>query len=242
MLRGLPTLHPAARAGEARDQEDMTGREKENNAVRVAVVDQSALLREGIRRILDDHGDLVLTAEAGDPAFALDLARAGGIDVLLLETGGPKCDELDTTERLLGFQRGVKLLLFARDTNAPLHLRLLRLGAHGILLKSATPRELLKAIRTVHRGRPYVAAVLQRAIAAHYLEHGDGPAAARLTNREIQVLRLLAEGRTNREIAAGLHLSIKTVDSHRARLLRKLGLRNNSDLTRFAIREGLAKP
>lgn len=208
--------------------------------IRVAVVVGYALLQETVRRILEEAPGLEVAGTVDRPARAVDLVRAEQPDVLLIVHTGATLDELDVIQRVAALGRGTRLLMLSPETSQHASLRMLRAGAHGILASDAGTEELVRAIRTLHRGELYLTPELQRAAAERYLGV-DRQAAPeeRLSDREHQVMRLLALGHTNREIAELLGVGVKTIDTHRANLLRKLDLRNNADVARFAIRTGV---
>lgn len=209
--------------------------------IRVVIADDHALVRQGLRRILEAEVDIQVVGEARDGKEALQLVRRTRPDVLILDISMPGKDGLETTYEIRARARELptRILILTMHNEEHYALRTLRAGAHGFLYKGADSDELLRAVRAVSRGITYLPPDIERTFAQKYVHpEGDDPT-QHLTQREFQVLCFLAQGKTNREIAEELGIQVKTVDSHRRRLLKKLGLRNNAELTRFAIRHGL---
>jgi DNA-binding NarL/FixJ family response regulator len=211
--------------------------------IRVGIVDQYALLREVLRRSFEAEKDVQVVGEAGSGMEAVELVRRESPDILILETAIPNKDGIDTAKEILR-QHGPTQILVLTSESAPHHAyRMLRAGARGFLPKTVGGAEILKAVRAVHGGQVYLHGDLQRIFAEWHLSpQRDSHPEERLSDREYQVMRMLAMGNTNREIAEELVISIKTVDTHRANVLKKLRLRNNADLTRFAIRHSFVAP
>lgn len=212
-------------------------------AIRVAVVAGYTILQEAAQTLLEREGDIQVVGTADQPSTIVELIRAERPHVLFVVHTGTTIDELEVIQRVGSLARETKLLVLSPAVSQYVSLRILRAGAHGILSSSATSAETLRAIRTVHKGEVYLTPQLQRAAAERYLGVDDQTAPEeRLSDREYQVMRLLALGHTNREIAASLGVGVKTIDTHRANLLRKLDIRNNADVARFAIRAGIIDP
>lgn len=214
----------------------------ESKKIRVAIADDFTILRHALQLVLKDHDDIVVVGEAADGFEALDLVRQKEVDVLLLEPLIPKKDGIDLTKDVVALEKSVRILILTMDKTSHNAFRMLRAGALGWLPKTVTMDQVLEAIRTVNNGKVYLPPELQRSFAERYVrpESISNPE-EQLSDREFQVMRLLAQGNTNREISQMLYVGVKTIDTHRANLLRKLGLRNNSDLTRFAIQNGFVK-
>ena len=211
--------------------------------IRIGIVDQFALLREALRHCLEAEADFQVVGEAGSGFGAVELVRRENPDILLLETAIPNKDGIDTAKEILRHQGNTQIVVLTTET-APHHAyRMMRAGVRGYLSKTARSGEVITAVRTVHGGEVYLHGDLQRIFAEWHLHpKRDSHPEEQLSDREYQVLRLLALGNTNREIAAELMISVKTVDTHRANLLKKLRLRNNADLTRFAVRHNFVEP
>ncbi len=214
----------------------------ESKKIRVAIADDFTILRQALQLVLKDQDDIVVVGEAADGFEALDLVRQKEVDVLLLEPLIPKKDGIDLTKDVVALEKSTRILILTMDKTSHNAFRMLRAGALGWLPKTVNMDQVLEAVRTVNSGKVYLPAELQRSFAERYVrpESISNPE-EQLSDREFQVMRLLAQGNTNREISQMLYVGVKTIDTHRANLLRKLGLRNNSDLTRFAIQNGFVK-
>jgi two-component system, NarL family, invasion response regulator UvrY len=210
--------------------------------IRVLVVDDHTLVRAGLCRLLAGEHDIEVAGQAGTSREAVALCQALTPDVVLLDFGLPDRDGLETTERIVGLGCTAKVLVLTMHANEEYAVRLLKAGARGFLVKGSSTDELLLAVRKVAAGGTWVAPEIQERIVSRIgTPISDAPEAA-LSNREMQVLLRLARGAATREVASELHLSPSTVETYRSRILDKLTLRNNSDLTRFAIRRGLIEP
>ena len=211
-------------------------------AIGVVIVDHYKILREALRHVLAGYSDIELLGEAEDGFGAIDLVRKGSVDVIILEPTIPNKVGIDITKEIVALNVKTRILILTVDTTHQHAFRLLRAGAMGWLPKTVGAEEVVRAIRMVHDGKVYLPLDLQRLFAEQYVnpDRMTQPEES-LSDREFQVMRLLASGHTNREIAGMLFIGVKTVDTHRANILRKLSLRNNSDITRFAIQHGFVK-
>lgn len=214
----------------------------ESQKIRVAIADDFTMIRQALNLLLNNNDDIVLVGEAADGFEALEMVRKKEVDVLLMEPMIPKKDGIDLTKDIVALERSVRILILTMDKTSHNAFRMLRAGAMGWLPKTVDLDQVLEAVRTVNSGKVYLPPELQRSFAERYVrpESISNPE-EQLSDREFQVMRLLAQGNTNREISQMLYVGVKTIDTHRANLLRKLGLRNNSDLTRFAIQNGFVK-
>jgi len=207
--------------------------------IRILVVDDHAVVREGLCRLLDGEDNIEVIGQAGTGKEALEIYERLKPEVVLLDYSLPDMDGLEATSRIIHLKTGARILILTMHASEEYAIRLLRAGAAGFVVKGASPEELLTAVRKVARGESYVSSsVLEKMVGRMGQSGTDLPESA-LSDREIQVLVRLARGTTTREISEELHLSISTVETYRSRILEKLVLRNNSDLTRFAIRRGL---
>jgi two-component system invasion response regulator UvrY len=207
--------------------------------IRILLVEDHTLVRAGLCRILENEHDMEIVGQTGSGQEAVALAETVKPDVVVLDYSLPDIDGLETTSRIVSLKTGTRILILTMYANEEYAIRLVRAGASGFVIKGASPEELLKAIRTVARRGTYITPViLERMVGRMGQDEAETPE-ANLSNREVQVLIRLARGAATREIAEELCLSISTVETHRSRILEKLNLRNNSDLTRFAIRRGL---
>lgn len=210
----------------------------------VLLADDHAMVRRGLRHILESEPDLVVEAEAGDGREAVDLALAAEFDLAILDITMPRLTGLQAALELSRRRPGLKVLILSAHHNEQYFFEALRVGASGYVLKSAADRDLVRACRSTLRGEPFIYPGAVKALAREYLERaresGDIPGEL-LTPRETQVVKLIAEGLINRQIAEELVISEKTVERHRANILEKLGMRDRVELTRYAIRRGLVE-
>ncbi|MBB5158453.1 response regulator [Saccharopolyspora phatthalungensis] len=211
---------------------------------RILLADDHALVRRGVRLILDNEPDLVVVAEAGDGAEAIEKARSDEPDLAILDIAMPRLTGLQAAVQLSRLQPDLRILILTMNDNEQYFFEALRAGASGYVLKSVADRDLVEACRAAMRGEPFLYPGAITALIRNYLDNAaDGePAAKAITRREEEILKLVAEGHSSKEIADLLVISIKTVERHRANLLQKLGLRDRLELTRYAIRTGLIEP
>ncbi|KOG37085.1 response regulator transcription factor [Streptomyces resistomycificus] len=211
-------------------------------AIRILLADDHALVRRGVRLILDREPDLEVVAEAGDGAQAIDLARTHEVDLAVMDIAMPRMTGLQATRELVALKPEVRVLMLTMHDNEQYFFQALKAGASGYVLKSVADRDLVAACRAAMRDEPFLYPGAVTALIRNYLDrvrHGEEPPDQVLTAREEEVLKLVAEGHSSKEIARILFISIKTVHRHRANLLHKLGLRDRLELTRYAIRAGL---
>ena len=207
--------------------------------IRVLVVDDHTLVRAGVSRLLEAEEDIEVVGQTGSGHEAVELARTLKPDVVILDYSLPDLDGLETTRQIVGLASGARVLILTMYANEEYATRLIRAGASGFVIKGASADELLVAIRKVARKGVYVSPSIQEKMVTRIGQpQGEAPESL-LSNREMQVLLRLARGSTTREVSEALSLSLSTVETYRSRILEKLNLRNNSDLTRFAIRRGL---
>ena len=198
--------------------------------IQVLIADDHALVRAGCRALLESMADIHVVAEAGDGLEALALIKQCCPDVALLDVAMPNLNGLETTERLQQEHPQVKVIILSIYANEDYVVRALRAGAVGYLLKDCVPEELESAIRTVMKGQTYLSTRISQGLIDYIRHHQfekEGqkdlrPSLERLTRRQREVLQLVAEGRSTREIANHLHLSVKTVETHRAQLMERL--------------------
>jgi DNA-binding NarL/FixJ family response regulator len=207
---------------------------------RVLLADDHAIVRRGLRLILEAEPDLEVVAEAGDGAEAVRLAREAEPNLAILDVSMPRLTGLQATTEIVRAAPGVRVLILSMHDNEQYFFEALRAGASGYVLKSAVDRDLVEGCRATMRGEPFFYAGAVRALIREHLEAGEVPALDDpLTPREGQVVKLIAEGHTTREIAELLVISERTVERHRENILEKLHMRDRVELTRYAIRRGL---
>ena len=208
--------------------------------IRVLIADDHAIVRSGISRMLEDQEDIQIVGESTDGQEAIQKVLETRPDVILLDISMPGMDGLDVTKQLKAIDPNVRILILTMHAEEQYAPRLMRAGAMGYVTKHAAPEELVKAIQVIHSGRRFISPALAENMAWRYLgDKADLTPVECLSDRELQVLCLLAKGNTNQEIAEFLHLSVKTIDTYRGRVLEKLNLRNNAELALFAVQNGL---
>jgi len=208
--------------------------------IKVLIADDHAIVRNGIRRMLEGQEDIQIVGEAADGQGAIQRVLETAPDVILLDISMPGMDGLDATKQLKTIDPNVRILILTMHAEEQYAPRLMRAGAMGYVTKHAAPEDLVKAIQVIHSGRRFISPTLAENLVWRYLgDKADLTPVECLSDRELQVLCLLAKGNTNQEIAEFLHLSVKTIDTYRARVLEKLNLRNNAELTLFAVQNGL---
>jgi DNA-binding NarL/FixJ family response regulator len=212
---------------------------------RILLADDHALVRRGLRLILDGEADLRVVAEAGDGAEAVALALRGDVDLAILDVAMPRMTGIQAAREISRRSAAPRILLLSMYDHEQYFFAAIEAGASGYVLKSVADRELVEACRAVVRGEPFVHPESVTAVVRAYLDRarrGREPAGRLLTPREDEVLKLIAEGYSSKEIAAALVISVKTVERHRANILQKLRMRDRTELTRYAIRVGLVQP
>ncbi|HET7532893.1 MAG TPA: response regulator transcription factor [Nocardioidaceae bacterium] len=215
------------------------------SAARILLADDHALVRRGVRLILDSEPDLTVVAEAGDGAEALGLAREHEVDLVILDISMPRMTGLQAARELSRRRPATRILMLSMHDNEQYFFESLKAGASGYVLKSAADQDLVDACRAALRGEPFLYAGVMSTLVRDYLERvrrGERMPRAVLTPREEEVVKLIAEGHSSKEIAALLTISLKTVERHRANVLAKLGMRDRTELTRYAMRVGLIEP
>lgn len=206
---------------------------------RILVVDDHAVVREGIKKILADAKDIKVAGEADCSRRALQLARQAHWDLVLLDIAMPDRSGLETLEMLKKEHPGIKVLMFSMHRESEYAMRAMKSGAGGYLNKQCSPDQLADAIRLVASGRKYISTELAQELASEISGERHGMPHEILSNREYQTLCMIASGLPVSAVADKLSLSVKTISMYRARLLKKMQLKNNAELTVYAIRKGL---
>jgi DNA-binding NarL/FixJ family response regulator len=211
--------------------------------INVLLADDHRIVRAGLRRLIDECDDMTVVAEAADGQEAIQLIRTMTPDVAVIDLSMPLVDGLEVINRLHPEFPDLPIIVLTMHAENQYVVRAIESGAMGYITKQSAPEHLVDAIRKVHTGARYLTADAAEALALRVArgKHSGTPLDD-LSTRELQVLRRLALGHTNREIASAYNISIKTVDTYRFRLLKKLNLRNNAELSRFAIQNGLIEP
>jgi DNA-binding NarL/FixJ family response regulator len=212
---------------------------------RILLADDHALVRTGLRLILDAEPDLEVVAEAADGYEALDALADTPVDLAILDIAMPRMTGLQAAREINRLHPHVRILILSMHDNEQYFFEAIKAGASGYVLKSVADRDLLDACRAAMRGEPFLYPGAVTALIREHLNRsrsGEPAAGSILTSREEEVVKLVAEGYSTREIANTLGISAKTVERHRSNVLQKLGLRDRLELTRYAIRTGLVEP
>lgn len=223
----------------------MNTHEGHEHAIRVLLVDDHTILREGVRALLADEPEIVVVGEAGDGEEAVEKVDALRPDVVLMDMVMPRMNGLEATSHIKRAHPDVKVLILSMYDDDEYVQQVIQAGASGYLLKGMAADDLVLAIREVHSGSSFLNPAIAAKLIDDYVRRVRGERGAEgeepLTSREREVLKLIAEGNTNQEIADVLCLSRKTVESHRANIMRKLDLHDVTDLVKYAIRRGLIR-
>ncbi|MCF8032236.1 MAG: response regulator transcription factor [Desulfarculaceae bacterium] len=210
--------------------------------IKVLLADDHSIVRAGLRSLIEDTGDMEVLVEAADGREAIKQAMDNPVDVAVVDLSMPGMDGLEVINRLTASKPELPIIVLTMHEEEQYVVRSISAGAKGYITKRSAPEQLVSAIRQVHGGGRYLSQEAAELLALRVARGERGSPLDSLSNREVQVLRALALGQTNREIAEAYHISVKTVDTYRFRLLKKLNLRNNADLSRFAISQGLVEP
>jgi len=208
--------------------------------IRVFLVDDHTVVRQGLRRILESDDEIEIVGEAGDGRTALDLVQKLRPHVVVMDVAMPELNGIEATRQILKRVEGAKVLVLSMHGDDVYVRQALKAGARGYLLKDSEDLDLIKAVKAIRAGGSFFSPPVSKVVLSGYLgdkldgEGEDG--VARLTDREREVLQLIAEGKTNKEVAHALSVSVNTVETHRKHIMEKLDLHNTAELVRFAIR------
>jgi len=211
--------------------------------ITVLLAEDHTIVRKGLRSLLESRADIKVVGEAENGREAIDRVEELRPDVVVMDIGMPGLNGLEATRRIKKRFGDVQVLILTVHTGEEYILQILRAGASGYLVKQAAPAELISAIQAVHRGEAFLSPSISKKVLEDYVQRAGATAQRdsfeRLTDREREVLQLIAEAYSTREIAEQLHISIKTAETHRAHLMEKLSLHSTAELTRYAIRKGV---
>jgi DNA-binding NarL/FixJ family response regulator len=208
----------------------------------ILIADDHEVVRRGVRALLEARREWKIVAEAATGREAAEKARKLRPDLVLLDLAMPEMDGLQAIAKILGFSAGTKIVVLTMSDSAEIASQVLAAGASGVVLKSDAARDLVAAVETVEKGGHFLSPAVTTLIVGQLAKTRSAtPSPGELSPRELDVLTLLAVGRSNKEVASTLELSVKTVDVHRANIMRKLRLRTYSDLIQFAIRHEIIK-
>jgi len=206
--------------------------------IRVFLADDHAMVRKGFRLILEAQPDMEIAGEAGNGREAVELAERLHPDVVVMDVAMPELNGIEATRRLAASSPHTRVLALSMHKDSVYVREILRAGARGYLLKDSIDTDLISAVRAVARGDGYISPGVSDAVLSDYRRHVTDPLDL-LTSREREVLQMIAESKTNKEIAVALNLSVYTVEAHRGKIMEKLNLHSTGELVRFAVRHGL---
>jgi DNA-binding NarL/FixJ family response regulator len=208
--------------------------------IRILLADDHAVVRQGFRMILGAQPDMEIVGEAGNGREAVELAERLKPEVVVMDVSMPELNGIEATRRLAASTPHTRVLALSMHKDSVYVREILRAGARGYLLKDSVAADLVSAVRAVASGEGYLSPQVSNAVLDDYRRHVTNPIDM-LTSREREVLQMLAEGKTNKEIASVLNLSAYTVEAHRGRVMEKLNVHTIADLVRFAVRNGLVE-
>jgi len=209
-----------------------------NKKTRILLADDHAVVRQGFRMILGAQTDMEIVGEVGNGREAVAMTEQLKPDVVVMDVAMPELNGIEATRRIAETQPHTKVLALSMHKDSVYVREILRAGARGYLLKDSIDVDLLAAVRAVAKGEGYLSPAVSDTVLSDYRKHVTDPLDL-LSSREREVLQLIAEGKTNKDIATLLNLSVYTVDAHRGRIMEKLNLHSTSELVRFAVRKGL---
>ncbi|WP_022666270.1 response regulator [Desulfospira joergensenii] len=210
--------------------------------IKVLLADDHSIVREGLRKVLEDSNEIKVIAEASDGEEAFDQAMKNKPDAAVIDISMPGMDGLEVMSRMNAYCPEIPVLILTMHEEDQYVIRAIEAGAMGYLTKQSAPEELVAAVKKIYSGGRYLTEKASEALALRVIRGDQSKSLTEsLSMRELQVLRKLALGSTNREIAISYNISVKTVDTYRSRLLKKLNLRNNAELSRFAIQNKLVE-
>ena len=209
-----------------------------DHLIKILLADDHTIVRQGLKLILSANSDLQVIGEAATGTEAVNLAQKLQPDIVLMDVAMPELNGIEATRRMVELMPRLRVLVLSMHKE-PVYVReILKAGARGYILKDAIDTELLSAVRAVARGDGYISPAVSGALLSDYRQNVTDPVDL-LSNREREVLQLIADGKTNKEVATRLNLSVYTVDSHRAKIMEKLNLHSTGELVRFAVKHGL---
>jgi DNA-binding NarL/FixJ family response regulator len=209
--------------------------------IKVMLADDHAIVRKGLRQLLEETGFIEVVAEADDYPAIMKAVRTHDMDVVVMDVTMPGKNGIDVLKIVKGEKPKVAVLMLSMHPEDQYAVRALKAGASGYLTKNSAPEKLVEAIQTISGGRRYITPELAESLASHLTDDTDKPLHSTLSDREFQTIRLIASGRKLSEIAEELSLSPKTVSVYRARIMEKMKMKNNAELTHYALKHGLVE-
>ena len=206
--------------------------------IRILLADDHAMVRQGFRLILSSQQDMEIVGEAGNGREAVEMAEKLQPDIIVMDVAMPELNGIEATRKIIAALPRTRILALSMHKDSVYVREILRAGARGYLLKDSIDSDLLSAVRAMAKGEGYLSPAVSDAVLSDYRKHVTAPLDL-LTAREREVLQMIATGKTNKDIANDLKLSVYTVDAHRGRIMEKLNLHSTGELVRFAVRNGL---
>ncbi len=210
--------------------------------LKILLADDHKIVRDGLRTLLEKHDDIMVAGEAEDGREALQLSRKLQPDVVVMDIAMPDLNGIEATRQILSEYPGIKIVALSMHSDKRFVSEMLKAGASAYLLKDCAFEELITAIRTIMKGKIYLSPGIAGVVIENYIKRdsaGEASVFSLLSEREREVLQLMSEGKSTKEVAAHLHVSIKTIETHRTNIMTKLDIHSVAELTKYAIREGL---
>jgi two-component system response regulator NreC len=211
-------------------------------SIRILLADDHKIIREGLRALLEKEPDMEVVGEAQDGMTTIKLAKKLLPNIVIMDIGMPDMNGIDATRQIFSETQGIKVIALSMHSDRRFVLQMLKAGASGYLLKDSAFEELASAIKTVMAGQPYLSPKITDVVIKEYivsLPKSEETVFTKITAREREVLQLIAEGKSTKQIAVFLNVSVKTIETHRQQIMEKLGIHSIAELTKYAIREGL---
>ena len=210
--------------------------------IKILLADDHKIIREGLRALIEKQSDMEVAAEAQDGLETVKLARKLFPDIVIMDIGMPGINGIDATRQIVAEDHNIKVIALSMHSDRRFVLQMLKAGASGYLLKDSAFEELVIAIHTIMKKQPYLSPKVTDVVVKEYLHNlgkNESTAFSILTAREREVLQLIAEGKSTKQIASILNISVKTIETHRQQVMEKVGVHSIAELTKYAIREGL---
>ncbi len=210
--------------------------------IKILLADDHKIIREGLRALIEKQSDMEVAAEAQDGLETVKLARKLSPDIVIMDIGMPGINGIDATRQIVAEDNNIKVIALSMHSDRRFVLQMLKAGASGYLLKDSAFEELVIAIHTIMKKQPYLSPKVTDVVVKEYLHNlskNESTAFSILTVREREVLQLIAEGKSTKQIASILNISVKTIETHRQQVMEKVGVHSIAELTKYAIREGL---
>ena len=210
--------------------------------IKILLVDDHKVMRDGLRLLLQDQEDMVVVGEADHGREAVHMMETMPVDLVVMDIAMPEMNGVEATRQIVASHPGVKVLVLSMFHDQKVLSEILKHGAGGFVVKGSATEDLVRAIRLVWSGETYLSPELEKSVGAGFVNQSRGDTGSLttvLTHREVEVLQLVAEGRTTKSIGLSLDISAKTVDTHRQNIMKKLNLRTVAELTKYAVREGI---